>query len=88
MSVLDRYVIRSLVLRILTASGAFLTVSVVVDLFERLDTFIDNDVPWLLVAQYYTATLPYLFMLTLPIAALIGVLFSLGGMARRNELIA
>jgi lipopolysaccharide export system permease protein len=62
--------------------------AVVVDLFERLDTFIDHEVPMLTVVQYYVGTLPYLFILTLPVATLIGVLFSLGGMARRNELIA
>jgi lipopolysaccharide export system permease protein len=86
--ILDRYLVRGLLLRIGAASGAFLTVSVIVDLFERLDTFIDHDVPGLTIAQYYVATLPYLFVLTLPIACLISALFALGGMARRNELIA
>lgn len=88
MRVLDRYLVRALLLRIAAASGAFLTVSVVVDMFERLDTFIDHDVAWITVAHYYVATLPYLFVLTLPIACLIAALFALGGMARRNELIA
>jgi len=86
--VLDRYLLRSLLTRIATASGAFLTVSVLVDLFERLDTFIDNEVPALTIAHYYVATLPFLFLLTLPVATLIALLFTLGGMARRNELIA
>jgi lipopolysaccharide export system permease protein len=86
--VLDRYVIRSLAVYTVVASCGFLTISIVVDLFERLDTFIDNHVPWITIIQYYVATLPYLFVLTLPIAALIAVLFALGGMARRNELIA
>jgi lipopolysaccharide export system permease protein len=86
--VLDRYVARALVLQTVLASLAFLTISIIVDLFERLDTFIDNDVPWTTIAQYYVATMPSLFVITLPIAALIAVLFALGGMARRNELIA
>jgi lipopolysaccharide export system permease protein len=68
--------------------GVFLTVAIVVDLFERLDTFIDHGVGMRAVVEYYVATVPFLFILILPVATLIGVLFSLGGMARRNELIA
>jgi len=86
--VLDRYLIRSLLFPLLGALGVFLTVAVVVDLFERLDTFIDHGVRVRFVLEYYAATLPFLFILILPVATLIGVLFSLGGMARRNELIA
>jgi lipopolysaccharide export system permease protein len=73
---------------LLGATVAFLAVAIVVDLFERLDTFIDHDVEPRAVVEYYLATLPYQFILILPVATLIGVLFSLGGMARRNELIA
>jgi lipopolysaccharide export system permease protein len=88
LNILDRYLVRGLLIRIGAATGAFLTVSVIVDLFERLDTFIDHDVPGLTIANYYVATLPYLFVLILPVACLIAALFVLGGMARRNELIA
>jgi lipopolysaccharide export system permease protein len=85
---LDRYLARAILRPLAFAMGAFLTVAVVVDLFERLDTFIDHDVPFHLITQYYVATLPFLFIIILPISTLIAVLFSLGGMARRNELIA
>lgn len=88
MTVLDRYLIRSLMVPLVGSMGIFLTVAIVVDLFERLDTFIDHGVAMRSVAEYYVATIPFLFILILPIATLIGVLFSLGGMARRNELIA
>ncbi len=87
MKILDRYLIRSLLLPLVASLFAFLTIAVLVDLFERLDTFIDNDVPPAVIAEYYAATVPFLFVLVLPIATLIGVLFGLGGMARRNELI-
>jgi lipopolysaccharide export system permease protein len=85
---LDRYLLRSFAFALGGSLGAFMTVAVVVDLFERLDTFLDHHVPPLLVLQYYGASLPFLFAVILPIAALLGVLFSLGGMARRNELVA
>lgn len=88
MNTLDRYLFTSMLRPMLSALGAFLTVAVVVDLFERLDTFLDHEVPLTTILQYYVATLPFLFIIVLPISALIAVLFSLGAMARRNELIA
>ncbi len=88
MKVLDRYILKVLGVPLVGSLVAFLTVAVLVDGFERVDTFIDHEVPTGTVAQYYVATLPYLFMLILPISVLIAVLFGLGGMARRNELIA
>jgi lipopolysaccharide export system permease protein len=85
---LDRYLLRSFAFPMTASTGAFLTVAVVVDLFERLDTFLDNHVAAALIAKYYLAKLQFLFVLVLPVATLIGVLFCLGGMARRSELIA
>jgi lipopolysaccharide export system permease protein len=88
MRILDRYLVRSLLVPLAAATIAFLTIAVIVDLFEQLDTFLDHDVSPQVVAKYYVAKLQYLFILTLPVSTLIGILFSLGGMARRNELIA
>jgi lipopolysaccharide export system permease protein len=86
--VLDRYLVRSVLVPLGGSLVVFLTLSIVVDLFEKLDTFIDHSVSVGLVTRYYVATVPSLVALILPITMLIGVLFSLGGMARRNELIA
>lgn len=88
MRLLDRYLLRAFFLALGGSLGAFLVVAVIVDLFERLDTFLDHHVALPLVLQYYAATLPFLVSVILPIAALLAVLFSLGGMARRHELVA
>ena len=88
MRLLDRYLLRAFFLALGGALGAFLVVAVIVDLFERLDTFIDHHVHMLLVLQYYATTLPFLVSVILPIATLLAVLFSLGGLARRHELVA
>lgn len=88
MRVLDRYSLRSFLVAVGGALGAFLAVTVVVDAFERLDTFLDHHVRLFVILQYYVATLPFLVSVILPVATLIGVLFALGGMARRNELVA
>ena len=88
MSTLDRYLARTILRPMIGALIAFLTMAVIIDLFERLDTFIDHEVAFPVIVQYYVATLPFLFNIILPVSTLIAVLFSLGGLARRNELIA
>ena len=88
MKVLDRYLVRTIIVPLAASLVALLTIWVLVDSFERLDTFIDHGVRARTVAKYYIGSLPALFVLILPISTLIGVLFGLGGMARRNELIA
>lgn len=88
MKVLDRYILRSLFTPLAATVIAFLTIAIVVNLFEELDTFIDNEVPAVTIFKYYAAVVPGFFTIILPIAALIGALFCLGGMARRSELIA
>ena len=88
MKILDRYLLRSLLTPLGGACLAFLTVAIVVNLFEELDTFIDHEVSAGTVFEYYAAIIPGFFTIILPIASLIAVLFCLGGMARRSELIA
>jgi lipopolysaccharide export system permease protein len=88
MKILDRYLVRSLFTPLVATIVAFLAVAIIVNLFEELDTFIDNQVPAATVVKYYAAVIPGFFTIVLPIAALIAVLFCLGGMARRSELIA
>ncbi len=88
MKTLDRYLLRSFAIPLVASLGAFLAVAIIVDMFERLDTFLDNRVAASMIAKYYAAKLQFLAALTLPISCLIAVLFSLGGMARRNELVA
>ncbi len=88
MRLLDRYVLRKFAFALGGALGAFLVVAIIVDLFERLDTFLDHQVALSVVLQYYLATLPFLVSVILPIATLLAVLFALGGMARRHELVA
>ncbi|MCC7264419.1 MAG: LPS export ABC transporter permease LptG [Candidatus Latescibacteria bacterium] len=88
MRLLDRYVLRRHLLCLAAAVLALLLVAVIVDLIEHIDTFIDYRATWWQIARYYTYHAPYWIALTLPIAALLGTLFSLTSLARANELTA
>jgi lipopolysaccharide export system permease protein len=86
--ILDRYILRRFLLTLIFALIAFALIFVVVDLIENLDKFIDRGVPREIVVRYYLFYLPYIFTLVLPVGVLLASLFSVGQMARYNELIA
>ncbi|NOZ57390.1 MAG: LPS export ABC transporter permease LptG [Calditrichaeota bacterium] len=88
MKILDRYILRRFLSAVFFALIAFTVIFVVVDLIENLDRFIDHQVPRHVVAAYYLYYLPYIMTLILPVAMLLASLFSIGQMARFNELIA
>jgi lipopolysaccharide export system permease protein len=88
MRLLDWYLLRRHLLCLGAAILALLMVAVVVDLIEHIDTFIDYRATFWQILRYYCYHAPYWIALTLPIAALLGTLFSLTSLARANELTA
>ncbi|RME61935.1 MAG: LptF/LptG family permease, partial [Alphaproteobacteria bacterium] len=61
---------------------------IVVDLIGYLDKFLDRDVSKILIIKYYAYYLPYIVVLSLPVAMLLASLFSVGQMTRYNEIVA
>jgi lipopolysaccharide export system permease protein len=88
MKILDRYVGGRFLSAAVFSVLAFLIIFVVVDVIERLDTFIDKHVPALTIVQYYVLYAPYIIILTLPVAMLLASLFSVSSLSRHQELTA
>lgn len=86
--ILTRYLVRQFTAVFLLCLGAVLAIYVVVDLIENLDGFIDRKVPWIQVFLYYLYYIPYMLFLILPVATMLATVFSVGNMARHNELVA
>ncbi len=63
-------------------------VFLVVDLVQNLDQFIDKEVPPRIIVLYYLYFVPYIVILTMPVATLLAAVFSVGSMAKHNELVA
>ena len=55
---------------------------------EKLDKFLDRKVPFAQILDYYTNFTPQMISLVLPIALLLGSLFTTGKMSQNNEIIA
>jgi lipopolysaccharide export system permease protein len=88
LKILDKYILREFVKMAAIGILAFVVIFITLNMVEKVDDFIDNDVPAHTVAKYYALQVPYIFTLTLPVAVLISALFTIGQMARRNELVA
>jgi len=85
---IDRYLTREFAASALTALIIVMVVVEVVDLWERMDTYLDHRATVWEVARFHAASLPYTATISIPISILLGAVFSLGRLARRNELAA
>jgi lipopolysaccharide export system permease protein len=86
--ILDRYLGGEFLKMWLAALSAFIVIFLVVNLFEKISKFLEYNVPFAVIAKYYVFMLPYIVKWMNPIAVLLGVLFSLGGLSRNLELTA
>jgi len=86
MRILDRYLAGAFLRIFIFSLAVFLALSTIVDLFDRLSRFL--EVSGVVVLQYYVHRLPWFGFQVMPVAVLLAALFSLGQMARNNELLA
>lgn len=88
MRLLDRYLLRELLLPFAYCLGGFTVVWLAADLLGRLDDFKEHGKTAAEVAQYYFWGFPEVFGLILPIALLLAALYALTNHSRHNELTA
>jgi lipopolysaccharide export system permease protein len=88
MRILDRYLIRQFCFALFFALVSFWIIFLVVDMIDNLGKFVDKGASFLLVLKFYLYYTPYILVLALPVAMLLSCLFSLGQLARHNELTA
>ena len=88
MRILDRYLLREQILSLLMGLVFFVAIFVVVDVFEKLDSFLDNKVPLPVVIHFYLVSVPGIVTMVLPMSMLLSCLLALGQVGRHNELTA
>jgi lipopolysaccharide export system permease protein len=86
--ILDRYLFREFLVILLFSTIASISISIIVDIIEKIDTFLDNSAVFMDVLLYYSYHVPYMVILTLPAATLIATIFTIGQAVRNNELTA
>ncbi|MGH7449795.1 MAG: LptF/LptG family permease [bacterium] len=88
MRLLDQYISRKFLFNLSFALTAFASIFITVDLVEALSDYIDKRVPAMVIASYYFYFLPYIVVLTMPVAMLLASMFSVGQLGKYNEITA
>jgi lipopolysaccharide export system permease protein len=86
--ILDKYLIKQFLQTVLFGLLAFILIFVIIDMMENLDDFIDQNVPYNLIFQYYIVFIPEIIRLMLPVSVLLSCLFTVGKMTNLSELTA
>jgi LPS export ABC transporter permease LptG len=85
---LDRYVIRNFSQAYFYCIAGFLSVWLIFDISDNISTFIDEKFGFALTVKYYATQVPEVFIILLPVALLLALLFALGRMSRSNEIVS
>lgn len=88
MRLLDRYLLRELLLPLGFCLGGILTFWVAFDLFAQLAEFQKAKMHGPDIAEYYLASTPEILVIVLPVALLLALLYALTHHARHNEITA
>lgn len=88
MRILDRYIAREFIKILLLGLITFTCVYFIVDLFENLPRFVEAQLPFSIILEYYEFSLPFIILQVSPVAVLMASFLCLGGLSRRNEVLA
>ena len=85
---LPTYVLRKFTGLFLLCVLCVVVLFLLIDGIENMDTFIDRNVSTGTALLYYIYYIPYILVLTLPVATLLAAVFAVIGLARGNEIVA
>lgn len=89
MRLLDRYLLRELLVPLGYCLCGFLIFYIAFDLIFQINRFLDNHMLFLDIVEYYVVTLPELLVeQVLPVSLLLALLYTLTNLSRYNELTA
>jgi lipopolysaccharide export system permease protein len=86
--VVGGHLVREFLATFALALGAFVTIFLMADFFDRLDSFLRHDVAAGAVVRYFLFKIPLVVTQVTPFAVLVGGLVGLGLLARQNEFVA
>ncbi|HEX4342801.1 MAG TPA: LptF/LptG family permease [Verrucomicrobiae bacterium] len=88
MRLLDRYLLRELIIPFCVCLTGFLIFWTAFNLFQELDNIRDHKMPVFDVVEYYVVKAPEFLVVVLPVALLLALLYTLTTHARHNEITA
>lgn len=88
MKILDRYLLREFLWYLTLALAGFIAIFVVVDIFEKIDVFLDHQAPLHLISRFYLYRAPEVVVQVFPVALLLATFLALGQFNKFGELTA
>ena len=88
MRILHKYLLKQNLALLAICLLASLGIYLLVDVFDRLDNFLEADASPLLIGQYFLYKLPLILSQILPLVFFFAMVLQLGGMQRHRELTA
>ena len=88
MRILDRYVLQKFFLPFVYCVLGFIAIWFIFDLSDNLPDFLQGKVGFDILTEYYRSQIPEIIVVSLPIGALLALLYSLTAMSRSNEIIS
>lgn len=88
MPIITRYFTREFLKIFLLCISSFISLYILIDLFERLDDMIKNKVMVSLIIQYYLCSIPMIIYQVFPFGVLLCTFITLGVFVRHNEIMA
>jgi len=88
MKLVDKYIVQQYIVTFLFILGMVLVICIIVDFVEKLDLFLDQEIPLeAIILDYYVNFLAYFGNLLSPICIFLGVIFFTSRMASRTEIV-
>ncbi|MFQ5428300.1 MAG: LPS export ABC transporter permease LptG [Thermodesulfobacteriota bacterium] len=85
---LDRYIFTEFVKLLLLTTAGFITIFILVDLFENMDNLVKFHVPMSSSLLFFIYKIPFIFGQVTPVAVLLSVLLSVGMLSISGEMTA
>ena len=88
LKLLDRYLIRQFVPPLLFAFTAMTSIMLLNQVARRFGALVGKGLPWSVIGEVFMLCLPFIIAMTLPMAVLIGVLYTFSHLAADSEITA
>lgn len=88
LKILDKLLLREFWLAFVATLAFCALLLIVATLFDKFQEIVENDAPWDKVVLYFLCGLPFKIIQVTPLICALAVLFSIGGLARNNEILA
>ena len=85
---IDKYILNNFLVKFFLTIGCLLVITILIDVIDHLNKFIDAKIPQSEIINYYYYSLPWFISIGIPISCLISTIFSLGLLQRQNEITA